>query len=99
MKTETDRQLIQARQVALCQALGLDPARTTNVRVDFTTSGAVVSWEGSRKLTRDELERALDAVASAVVAGDDSAVCGDHDRPRPCIECGPDDASWSDRDG
>lgn len=69
-----DRELIRARQVALCQALGLDPATTSQVTIDFAPSGTagatVVSWSGRRRLTRAETARCLDAVAKAVVAGE-----------------------------
>lgn len=81
--------------VKLCERLGLDPAETVGVRVDVEPDGVLVSWDGRRKLTG----RAAAQLVAGLVAGfpDEpaSAVCGLHDRPQPCIECGRDDPAWS----
>jgi hypothetical protein len=70
-RERTQRELVRLRQVALCEALGLDPATVTSVAVDFQAGRTVVTWAGMRKLTREETAACLEAIARVVVKPDD----------------------------
>lgn len=50
----------------LCQALGLDPGETTDVRLEVEPGiGAVARWSGVRKVDLERIARALEPPETA----------------------------------
>lgn len=63
---EQRREAQKVAQLALCEALGLDPDTTAQVQLTVEPKRVVATWSGARRLSADEATDVMAAVSAAL---------------------------------